>query len=120
MDTEVVILELPVSLYNKLQKLAVEEQTDPVEIIARLVSTSTQSAALPQTQDPVFELIGAYHSQHPLIDDIPVSEDPDLYLAAEALGDKAWEMHAWDIAPSRYRQGPDGRPVRRDVDEAQA
>jgi hypothetical protein len=118
MDTEVITLELPVGLYDKLKKLAAEEKTDPVEIIARLVEPS--SGLLEQEKDPVIELIGAYHSQHPLIDNIPISEDPDLYLAAEAMGDAALGMHAWEIAPKRYTQGPDGRPRRRNVDEAAA
>ena len=64
--------------------------------------------------DPIFDLIGAFSSEKPLIDNIPVSEDPDLYLLAEALGEKAEQLHAWEIAPQRYRRGKDGRPVRID------
>jgi len=62
--------------------------------------------------DPVLDLIGAYRSDRPLIDDIPVSEDPDLYLLAEAMGEEAAGMHAWEIAPNRYRRSESGRPVR--------
>ncbi len=58
-------------------------------------------------------LIGAYRSTRPLIDDIPVSEDPDLYLIAEALGERAEGRHAWEIAPAKYKRGKDRRPVRR-------
>lgn len=65
----------------------------------------------------MFDLIGAHHSRQPLIDGIPVSEDPDLYLVAAELGDRAATMHAWELAPARYSQGPDGRPVRRRPDE---
>ena len=64
--------------------------------------------------DPVFDLIGAFSSDRPLIDNIPVSEDPGLYLLAEAWGEAAQQMHAWEIAPQRYRQGKDGQPVRCD------
>ena len=64
----------------------------------------------------MFDLIGAYRSRQPLIDGIPVSEDPDLYLVAAELGDRAATMHAWELAPERYSQGPDGRPVRRRAD----
>lgn len=37
MDTITVTLQLPASVYTELQALARDEQTDPVEIIARLV-----------------------------------------------------------------------------------
>jgi hypothetical protein len=117
MDTKVVTLELPVSLYDKLQELAAEEKTNPVEIIARLVDPPPQSSL--QEKDPVLELIGAYRSQRPLIDNIPVSEDPDLYLIADTIGEAANGMHAWEIAPMRYTQGPDGCPLRRNVDETE-
>ncbi len=68
------------------------------------------------TVDPVLELIGMFNSEKPLIDDIPVSEDPDLYLIAEAMGAEAVGLHAWEIAPLRYRRGPDGFPLRRKSD----
>ena len=104
MTGNLVTLELPISVYDKLQKLADEEHTDPVDIIVRLVEEFTPLPPTKQEVDSVFELIGAYHSDQPLIDDIPASEDPDLYLAAEAMGERAKEMHAWEVAPSRYRQ----------------
>jgi hypothetical protein len=123
MTTDTVILELPIEPYNKLQKLAVEEETDPIEIIARLIEASTDPISPLTTEDPFFEIIGAYHSDRPLIDNIPVSEDPDLYLAAAALGEQAIGLHAWEIAPARYQKGPGGHPVRRfseqGVDEAE-
>ena len=53
----------------------------------------------------------------PIIDGIPVSEDPDLYLLAAELGDRAATMHAWELAPEWYSQGLDGRPVRQRVGE---
>ncbi len=68
--------------------------------------------------DPIFELIGAYCSRIPLIDDIPVSEDPDLYILAAKLGPDAYHRHAWEIAPHRYKRGHDRRPVRRDQRQA--
>lgn len=65
--------------------------------------------------DPVLELMGAFNSDRPLIDGIPVSEDPGLYLAAEALGERAQGLHAWEIAPHRYRRGENDRPIRIDT-----
>jgi 16S rRNA G1207 methylase RsmC len=38
MDTTTVTLQLPASVYTELQSLAQDEQTDPVEIIVRLVA----------------------------------------------------------------------------------
>jgi len=96
-----------------LQSLAADEQTEPVKVIARLVTLARQRRASAPERDPVLGLIGAYHSRRPLIDGIPVSQDPDLYLAAEALGERANGMHAWEIAPARYARGEDGHPVRR-------
>lgn len=62
--------------------------------------------------DPVFDLIGAFSSEKPLIDGIPVSQDPDLYLLADMMSAEAQELHAWEIAPQRYRRGSDGQAVR--------
>ena len=52
-----------------------------------------------------------------LIDGIPVSEDPYLYLAADALGERGQGLHAWEIAPQRYRRGENDRPVRIDIEK---
>ncbi|HEX9922942.1 MAG TPA: hypothetical protein VGD99_09780, partial [Anaerolineae bacterium] len=85
MTTNTVTIELPLTVYNKLQRLADQEQTQPIDILVRLVESIEPTSRDEQEQeDPVFELIGAYHSQQPLIDGIPVSEYPDLYLAAAA------------------------------------
>lgn len=62
--------------------------------------------------DPVLELIGLFNSEKPLIDNIPVSEDPDLYLAAEAMGEQGQDLHAWEIAPTRYRRGKHNQAIR--------
>lgn len=61
--------------------------------------------------DPVLELLGLFNDDKPLIDNIPVSEDPDLYLTAEAMGAQAEGLHAWEIAPSRYERGTDNQPI---------
>lgn len=37
----------------------------------------------------LFDLIGAFSSDKPLIDNIPVSADPDLYLLSETIGEQA-------------------------------
>lgn len=45
MGTPVVTIQFPASLYADLQSLASEEQTDPIEIISRLVSMANQRRA---------------------------------------------------------------------------
>jgi len=42
MDTELVTLQLPVSLYDQLQEFAAEERIEPVEVISHLVSAAYQ------------------------------------------------------------------------------
>jgi hypothetical protein len=69
--------------------------------------------------DPMFALIGAFTDEQPLIDAIPVSSDPDLYAIAAAMGEEAIGLHAWELAPARYRRGEDGLPVSRLVDKTE-
>jgi hypothetical protein len=45
MDKSPVTIQLPASLYAELQTLAADEQTDPVEVIRRLVATANQRRA---------------------------------------------------------------------------
>jgi predicted transcriptional regulator len=42
MEPELVTLQLPSQLYEKLQRLANESQTDPVNVISNLVKTAYQ------------------------------------------------------------------------------
>ncbi len=112
MSTETITLQVPMRLYADLTALAAEEQTDVVGVLTRLLNLAVRGVPEPCQPDPVFALIGAYRSDQPLIDDIPVSEDPDLYLTQVATGESTGEKHAWDIAPTRYSRGLDGRPVR--------
>ena len=73
-----------------------------------------QIEQMPDTDDPVLGLLGAFSSDKPLIDHISPSEDPDLYILAEAMGKDADGLHAWEIAPTRYRRNEDGQPIRID------
>lgn len=45
MDSKVVTIQLPAQLYAKLQSLAAEEQTDPVEVVDRLVTAASRHRA---------------------------------------------------------------------------
>jgi hypothetical protein len=42
MDKTLIDIQLPASLYEKLQTLATEEQTDPVSLIAKFVTEAYQ------------------------------------------------------------------------------
>ncbi|HOU15656.1 MAG TPA: hypothetical protein PKZ84_21335 [Anaerolineae bacterium] len=112
MSTETITLQVPTRLYADLSALAEEEQTDVVGVISRLLKLAERDTVKSHQSDPVFALIGAYHSNQPLIDNIPASEDPDLYLLQATYGESSEEKHAWEIAPMRYRKAPDNRPVR--------
>lgn len=90
-----------------LEPLSLTEHTQ-VEVT---IEKTTPPAPRP-SDDPVLQLVGAYQSERPLIDGIPVSEDPDLYLLAAMIGEEAFDLHAWEIAPQRYRRGKDGQPIR--------
>lgn len=112
MERNLVTIQLPAGLYTELEALAAREEKSLTEVIARLV-TDARAAASGQGDDPVFELIGAFRSEQPLIDGIPVSEDPELYRVAGLAGDGEARLHAWELAPERYMRAPDGRAVRR-------
>ena len=66
-----------------------------------------------QVNDPVIEILGAYSSSQSLIDGIPVSEDPDLYLLSTTFGEQSHFLHAWEMSPQRYTRGENGQAIRR-------
>jgi hypothetical protein len=107
-----------------LTPLALPEHTR-VRVHVEPVDAEPASPAEPWVQaaetdagaDALLDLIGVYRGAAPLIDGIPASQDPDLYLVAEMLGEKAAGLHAWEIAPTRYAQGRNGQAVRRDTAE---
>ena len=59
METVAVTVHLPADLYAELQARAAEEQTDPAELIARVVATAHHYRATLPERDPVLALIGA-------------------------------------------------------------
>ncbi|MCX7790033.1 MAG: hypothetical protein N2378_05280 [Chloroflexaceae bacterium] len=69
--------------------------------LAGLARETLEGLAEPEPEQapgPILELVGAYAHELPLIDDIAPSADPDLCLAAEALGPRAEGMQGWEIA----------------------
>jgi hypothetical protein len=104
-------------ILEQARKLTPQEQLDLISALADLARSALDESAEPgdnMTVDPVFALVGAYASELPLIDNISPSADPDLYLAAEAMGAQANGLHAWEIAPTRYMRGVDGSAVRKE------
>ena len=77
----------------------------------RQIHVSTSLIAF--NDDPFFALINVPSEHASLIDNIPLSEDPDLYLVAAALPHDGVGLHAWEIAPQRYMQDEHGNAVRR-------
>jgi hypothetical protein len=123
MNQPTVAVQIPEPLYRRLHRLAALTHQPVESLVAQTLDAGIPPLAeeVPEqmSQDPIFDLLGAYASVLPLIDGIPVSEDPDLYLVAETLGEQAAGLHAWEIAPARYRQGPSGRPIRRNSNSRQ-
>ncbi len=114
-----VSVELPLDVYNDLQALAQAHHTDPVIMLTQMIKDQRQiihphaKDLVALEEDPIFAIIGAFASPQPLIDGIPVSEDPDLYSIAESLANSGRNLHAWEIAPHRYLRSEDGKAIRR-------
>jgi hypothetical protein len=75
MATEIVTLEIPVDLYDKIQFLATDQHQDPVEIIIQLVTTAYEQRA--QASTPAFQTLLA-HAMDLGISDL--SSHHDQYL----------------------------------------
>jgi hypothetical protein len=115
-------LMLESAQHDQLQALAEAEDTSVSNLVREAVDLFLrQRTPLPITEDPIWDIVGIGKNGGELIDDIPVSEDPDLYYLADLMKRKRIgpysvqredSPHAWEIAPQRYAEGPDGRPVR--------
>jgi hypothetical protein len=108
--------------HDQLQALAEVEGTSVSDLVRKAIDRFLrQRQPLSVTEDPIWEIIGIGAGEKALIDDVPVSEDPELYYLADLMARKEigpyatlrdGPVHAWEIAPQRYAQGPDGRSVR--------
>jgi predicted DNA-binding protein len=113
--------------HDRLQTLAEVEGTSVSNLVREAINRFLrQRQPLPITEDPIWEIIGIGAGEKELIDNIPVSEDPGLYYLADLMARKEigpyatlrdGSVHAWEIAPQRYIEGPDGSPVRVGEDE---
>jgi hypothetical protein len=57
METETVTIELPAQFYAQLQALAADEQTDPIELLTRLIAVAMQQRIQPQSPTRAFRRI---------------------------------------------------------------
>jgi hypothetical protein len=55
------------------------------EVIRRLVEAEAEAAAEAGTPESLWEIAGIAEDQGPLIEGVPVSERPELYLAEAAM-----------------------------------
>lgn len=108
MSAEYRSISIPASVYAELAELARQEDSDPAQTLTRLVHEAHQQRKAAVGVDPMLAMIGKYSSAQELIDGIPVSEDPVLYRIAAGLGEHAAGLHAWEIAPRRYRRAAGG------------
>ncbi|WP_192843589.1 hypothetical protein [Leptolyngbya sp. NIES-2104] len=51
-DAELVTVQIPATLYEKLQALAIEQHTDPISLIANLVIDAAQQSISPTEPSP--------------------------------------------------------------------
>jgi len=67
-----------------LARRARREGASIAELIRRLVQREAE-ATPPRSMESLWEIVGMAEERRPLIDGVPVSEQPDLYLA-DAVG----------------------------------
>jgi hypothetical protein len=75
MATNVVTLELPIELYDKLQFLATNKHKDPIDMIAQLVTMAYEQQ--PQASTPAFQSILEHATDLGVTD---MAEQHDHYL----------------------------------------
>jgi hypothetical protein len=73
-------ISLPRSQLKYLTDRARQEGTSIAGIIRKLISRESRTASK-HSADSLWEIIGIGKEKEPLIDNIPVSEQPDLYLS---------------------------------------
>lgn len=128
MNTVPISLSLPQPLYHRIEQWAQHSQRPVEEVLIQALETIVYAGLDSElttrknqhVQDTTYpssinaqSMIDAYSKDIPLIDNIPIQDDLELYMIAKELGANAVGLHAWEIAPDRYDQGEDGLPVRR-------
>ena len=79
-------ISLPQSQYQFLTERARRDGLSIAEVIRQLIQREEEATAAQQSSvDSIWEIVGMITDDPPLIDDIPVSEQPDLYLAEAVI-----------------------------------
>ena len=79
-------ISLPQSQAQFLAERARRDGVSIAEVIRQLVQREEEASAARQSSaDSIWEIVGMITHEQPLIDGIPVSEQPDLYLAEAAV-----------------------------------
>lgn len=73
-------ISLPRSQLKYLTERARREGTSIAELIRRLIHREAETASK-RNVDSIWEIVGIGEDRKPLINNIPVSEQPDLYLS---------------------------------------
>jgi hypothetical protein len=81
-------ISLPRPQFRYLVDQARREGVSMAEILRRLIRREAETRSL-RTVESYREIIGIGQEREPLIDNIPVSEQPDLYIAEQAAPDFA-------------------------------
>ena len=76
-------ISLPESQFRHLTERARREGISVAEIIRRLIHHDSKTTAK-HAIDSIWKIVGIAKETEPLIDDVPVSEQPDLYIAEHA------------------------------------
>lgn len=80
-------ISLPPWQMKYLQDRARREGVSLAETIRRLIAREADSAPAKDPKQSLMALAGFAEDTHPLIDDVPVSESPDLYLTSHSQRD---------------------------------
>jgi hypothetical protein len=79
-------ISLPRSQVRYLADRARREGISMAELIRRLVRREAEMTPA-RAPDSLWGIVGIGQEREPLIDNIPASEQPDLYIAKQATGD---------------------------------
>ena len=77
-------ISLPRWQVQFLTERARRNKVSLAEILRQMIERESEAAPTQASMDSLLEMAGLAEDNAPLLDDIPVSERPDLYLAALA------------------------------------